>query len=125
LLVLAKELELQSTLSRLAPNVTDSGQRASQHLHRIRRPKLLAAMCRLTGTAGCVRLETEQYQSFIADQVTWLWHLVVSCAALAALGNFRLEDFRPSREVLLCGRLSAAARLLRGAAHRLLMAPRG
>uniref|UniRef100_A0A1I8IZD7 Protein kinase domain-containing protein n=1 Tax=Macrostomum lignano TaxID=282301 RepID=A0A1I8IZD7_9PLAT len=109
LLVLAKELELQSTLNRLAPNVTDSGQRTSQHLHR--RPKLLAAMCRLTGTAGCVRLETEQYQSFIADRVTWLWHLVadspkrsVSCAALAALGNFRLEDFRPSREVLaLCG----------------------
>ncbi|PAA55746.1 hypothetical protein BOX15_Mlig003949g2 [Macrostomum lignano] len=109
LLVLAKEMELESTLSRLAPNVTDSGQRASQHLHR--RPKLLAAMCRLTGTAGCVRLETEQYQSFIADRVTWLWHLVadspkrsVSCAALAALGNFRLEDFRPSREVLaLCG----------------------
>uniref|UniRef100_A0A1I8G248 DUF3730 domain-containing protein n=1 Tax=Macrostomum lignano TaxID=282301 RepID=A0A1I8G248_9PLAT len=60
LLVLAKEMELESTLSRLAPNVTDSGQRASQHLHR--RPKLLAAMCRLTGTAGCVRLETEQYQ---------------------------------------------------------------
>uniref|UniRef100_A0A1I8GQ78 DUF2428 domain-containing protein n=1 Tax=Macrostomum lignano TaxID=282301 RepID=A0A1I8GQ78_9PLAT len=58
--------------------------------------------------------------SFIADRVTWLWHLVadspkrsVSCAALAALGNFRLEDFRPSREVLALCR-----RLLRGACSR-------